>query len=90
MPNASASTPTHVLLHVAFSMAVAVLVPILTFSVVPGFVGRMTVVLLVGLSVLGSVAQSEGMRKGVDSSTDLVFSGAVYVAVMAVVAGIIG
>lgn len=88
---------THAIVHVAIAMAVAVLVPVLAFSVIPGFVGRMTVVLLMGLSVVGPVAQSgEGLKRntgagegeGEGHRLDLMFSAAVYAGLMAVVAGI--
>lgn len=85
----NSSENAHVVLHLTIAMAVAVLIPILAFSAVPGFVGRLTVVLLVGLSAMGSVVQSGVIKKGVDSSTDMMYITAVYAAVMAVVAGVI-
>lgn len=79
----------HVVLHVVIAMAVAVLIPIIAFSAVPGFVGRITVVLLVGLSAMGSVVQSGVVKRNVDSNADMMCITAVYAAVMAVVAGVI-
>jgi len=66
-------------------MAVAVLVPILTFTFIPSFIGRMTVVLLVALAIFGTQAQAGVI--GVDRRDLLVCVG-VYGGVMAVLAGI--
>lgn len=89
VPVKSSVKNAHVLLHVVIAMAVAVLVPILAFSAVPGFMGRISVVLLVGLSAMGSMVQSGAVKKGVESSTDMMYIAGVYAAVMAVVAGVI-
>lgn len=80
-----------VVLHVAIALAVAVLLPILTFSTIPGLVGRLIVVVLVGMSVAGSVVQSGsvGSRAAGAYSKDLFMSVAVYTGVMAVVAGVL-
>jgi len=73
------------LAHLAIATAVAMLVPILTFAVIPGFVGRMTVVLLVALAVFGTQAQA-GMI-GIDRR-DLVVCVGAYGGVMAVLAAL--
>lgn len=80
-----------VVLHVAIALAVAVLLPILTFSTIPGLVGRLIVVVLVGMSVAGSVVQSGsvGASAAGGYSKDLFVSAAVYMGVMAVVAGVL-
>ncbi len=69
------------------------LVPILTFAVIPGFIGRMTVVLLVAMAVFGTQVQagtlalaSDGLGKA--ASRDLLLCAAVYGGVMAVTAGL--
>ncbi len=79
--------------HLAIATAVAVLVPILTFAVIPGFIGRMTVVLLVAMAVFGTQVQagtlalaSDGLGKA--ASRDLLLCAAVYGGVMAVTAGL--
>lgn len=83
-----------VVLHVAIALAVAVLLPILAFPSIPGLVGRLIVVFLVGMSVAGSVVQSGSVvgPSGGDAkggySRDLFVSAAVYTGVMAVVAGV--
>lgn len=83
-----------VVLHVAIALAVAVLLPILAFPSIPGLVGRLIVVFLVGMSVAGSVVQSgsvvgpSGGAAGSGYSKDLFVSAAVYTGVMAVVAGV--
>lgn len=86
---AGATSP--VVLHVAIALAVAVLLPILTFSTIPGLVGRLIVVVLVGMSVAGSVVQSGsvGASAAGGYSKDLFVSAAVYTGVMAVVAGVL-
>lgn len=96
--NSSGAREAHGTLHIVIATAVAVLVPILAFSAVPGFAGRISVVLLVGLSAMGSMVQSgvvvsrkkSGGRRGGESSADLVGIAAVYAAVMAVVAVVVG
>lgn len=84
-------TSSPVVLHVAIALAVAVLLPILTFSTIPGLVGRLIVVVLVGMSVAGSVVQSGsiGASTAGSYSRDLFVSVAVYTGVMAVVAGVL-
>jgi uncharacterized protein DUF6594 len=70
--------------HVALAVAVSFLLPILTFSVIPSFVGRMIVVLLVALGVLGPLMQSRE-RLGVDAQDGVILA-SIYGGVMAVVA----
>lgn len=94
----SVAREAHGTLHIVITTAVAVLVPILAFSAVPGFAGRISVVLLVGLSAMGSMVQSgvvvsrkkSGGGRGGESSADLVGIAAVYAAVMAVIAVVVG
>lgn len=78
----------NVMVHLALALAMAVAMPVLAFSIIPGFVARMIVVLLVGLSVAGSVAQALNMKRLAESRGDLMYSGAVYAGAMAVVAGV--
>lgn len=91
LPGEEAEAGSPVVLHVAIAVAVAVLLPILTFSTIPGLVGRLIVVVLVGMSVAGSVVQSGavGARAAGGYSRDLFVSVAVYAGVMAVVAGVL-
>ena len=77
--------PANELLHLAIATAVAVLVPVLTFAVIPGFVGRMTVVLLVALAVFGAQVQAGTVRFGAPG--EMLLCASVYGAMMAVVAG---
>jgi hypothetical protein len=74
----------------ALALAIAVLVPILTFAVIPGFVGRLVVVGLVAAGVVGAGMQS-GLLDGraVVGTEGLVCAG-VYGGVMVVVAGVVG
>ncbi|KAH6606045.1 hypothetical protein Trco_005198 [Trichoderma cornu-damae] len=88
-PAQNAAQPS--LKRLVLAMAAIVLAPIVCFSVIPGFVGRMTVVLLVGLGGAAALLQS-GLFHSVaeDRSTlDWVLCAGAYGGVMAVIAGII-
>ncbi|KAF9871245.1 hypothetical protein CkaCkLH20_11166 [Colletotrichum karsti] len=82
-------------LAVAVAFAAAFLLPILTFAVIPGFVGRMAVVLLVAVGVALAVVQA-GLfgtgkdRSGAQAATEGLLVSGLYVGVMAVVAGLFG
>jgi VIT1/CCC1 family predicted Fe2+/Mn2+ transporter len=85
-----ASAPSPPLQIIAIAVATAVLVPILTFAVIPGFLGRITVVMLVASATVGFLIQS-----GIASQGDLLGGGKemaacamIYGSVMVVVAGI--
>jgi len=71
----------------AVAIAVAVLIPILTFSVIPGFIGRMTVVGLVAGGVVFALMQSGSIGRGMFGREGLICGG-VYGGVMIVIAGI--
>jgi hypothetical protein len=77
---------------IAIAVAAAVLIPILTFAVIPGFLGRMTVVTLVAGSMVGALFQ--GGIVGVDGwlkmGKEWVSCAIIYAGVMAIVAGVIG
>lgn len=80
------------LAQLALAMFVALLVPILTFAVIPAFAGRMTVVLLVGLGVAMAMVQS-GLFKLLASDRgilDGILYAGVYGGIMAVIAGTFG
>lgn len=88
LPPAERTVPATVA-QLALAMAVALLVPILTFAVIPGFAARMTVVLLVGMGVCTAMLQS-GLLKFLSSERgylDCILYVGVYGGVMAVVAG---
>ncbi|KAI1103387.1 hypothetical protein F4804DRAFT_342543 [Jackrogersella minutella] len=70
----------------SIAVTVAVILPILTFLIIPGYLGRLTVVFLVGLSILGGLIQ--GGIVGVHTWELLTCVG-LYGAVMAVIAGIV-
>ncbi|KAK0371136.1 hypothetical protein CLIM01_11518 [Colletotrichum limetticola] len=80
----------------AIAFAAAFLLPILAFAVIPGFMGRMAVVLLVAVGVAAGVVQAGLFSSlGADrparvAATEGVLASGVYVGVMAVVAGIFG
>ncbi|KAI0838529.1 hypothetical protein F5Y06DRAFT_296606 [Hypoxylon sp. FL0890] len=68
------------------AVTVAVIIPILTFLIIPGYLGRLTVVVLVGLSILGTLIQG-----GIVAirTWELLTCVGLYGAVMAVIAGIV-
>lgn len=96
MPAAPVPTSTGDFHHLVVATAVAVLVPVLTFALIPDFVGRMAVVLLVAFTVFGVQVQAGTVRiTALDEATpsqksgrDLLYCAAVYAAVMAVVASV--
>ncbi|KAL6815789.1 hypothetical protein GGI42DRAFT_312328 [Trichoderma sp. SZMC 28013] len=94
--NAGSSTYQNVaqvssLKHLVLAMAMIVLAPIICFAVIPGFVGRMTVVFLVGLGGAIALFQSGLLNSLAEdrSTLDWVLCAGVYGGVMAVIAGII-
>jgi hypothetical protein len=72
----------------AMAIAVSVLVPIITFHVIPGFIGRMTVSFLVALGVFGALVQSGITGSGVLLEKEGAMCAAIYGGVMSIVAGI--
>jgi hypothetical protein len=70
------------------AIAVSFLVPIITFPVIPGFIGRMTVTFLVALGVFGALVQSGIVGSWVLLHKEGAMCAAIYGGVMAVVAGI--
>lgn len=75
------------LTHLSLALAAAITLPILTFLVIPGFIGRMTVVCLVGIGILGALIQGNVMR--LRASQELCISVGLYGGVMAFLAGMI-
>lgn len=71
----------------AAAIAVAVLVPILTFSVIPNFIGRMAVVGLVAGFVVFALLQSRAVGANAFGREGLVCGG-IYGGVMIIIAGI--
>lgn len=57
---------------IAIALAVAVLLPILTFTVIPGFLGRMTVVVLVSAGTVGALFQMAPINQPGFAGRDLV------------------
>ncbi|OTB03200.1 hypothetical protein M426DRAFT_321989 [Hypoxylon sp. CI-4A] len=74
------------IIPLSVAVTVAVILPILTFLIIPGYPGRLTVVTLVGLSILGALIQ--GGIVAIRTWELLVCVG-LYGAVMAVIAGIV-
>ncbi|KAI3334588.1 hypothetical protein F4824DRAFT_182150 [Ustulina deusta] len=75
------------LTHLSVAMAVAITLPILTFLVIPGFIGRMTVVCLVGIGILGALVQGKIME--LRASQEFCISVGLYGSVMAFLAGMV-
>jgi hypothetical protein len=78
------------LTSLAIAIAVAILVPILTFSVIPGFMGRITVTGLVAGGVVGALIQAEHINAGQMLEREGFVCGGIYVGGMVLVAGIMG
>lgn len=76
------------------ALAIAVLVPIVAFVVITGFLGRMTAVFLVASAVFGAQGQAGAVRIGSQPAgfctrvQDLLLCAGMYGAVMAAVAGL--
>jgi hypothetical protein len=80
--------------QIAILTAMAFLLPILLFTVIPGFVGRMAVVLVVGLGAIWALMQSSLTNNGRSDQSGLgarewLVTFGIYGGVMAVAAGII-
>jgi hypothetical protein len=72
----------------AASLAVSVLVPILTFFVIPGFIGRITATALVVGGVLFALMQGGCLDRGMLLRSEGLMCAGIYGGVMIVVAGI--
>ncbi|KAI1089242.1 hypothetical protein F5B19DRAFT_485340 [Rostrohypoxylon terebratum] len=70
----------------SIAITVAVIIPILTFLIIPGYLGRLTVVILVGLGILGALFQGQIVAI---RTWELLTCVGLYGAVMAVIAGIV-
>ncbi|RDL32679.1 uncharacterized protein BP5553_09135 [Venustampulla echinocandica] len=78
-----------VLPAVAISLAVAILVPILTFSVIPGFVGRLTATSLVVGGVLTASIQGGVVEQRMLFQAEGLICSGIYCGAMLVIAGIL-
>ncbi|KAI0531899.1 hypothetical protein GGR58DRAFT_208721 [Xylaria digitata] len=75
------------LTHLSMATAAAITLPILTFLVIPGFIGRMTVACLVGIGILGALVQGKVIM--FEATQQLFVSVGLYGGVMALLAGMI-
>ncbi|TGJ83794.1 hypothetical protein E0Z10_g4944 [Xylaria hypoxylon] len=75
------------LTHLSIATAAAITLPILTFLVIPGFIGRMTVACLVGIGILGALVQGKVVK--FQASQQLFVSVGLYGGVMALLAGMV-
>ncbi|RFU34263.1 hypothetical protein B7463_g2047, partial [Scytalidium lignicola] len=71
----------------AAAIAGSVLIPILTFPVIPNFLGRLTVVILVASGIVGALYQAGMVNRGC-ITIDVMTCGAVYSGVMVIIAAI--
>lgn len=78
--------PAESTIPIKLIMVIAIVLPTLTFGVIPGYRGRMAVVVLVGLGMLGALLQ---IRKvGLRTTNDFCICAGAYGAIMAVIAGV--
>jgi hypothetical protein len=85
MPN----KPQSALPGLATAIAVSFLVPILTFNVIPNYIGRLTVTLLVAIAVVGALIQSQILSQGALLGRESITCAGIYGGVMIIMAGII-
>ncbi|KAL2072009.1 hypothetical protein VTL71DRAFT_11352 [Oculimacula yallundae] len=78
-----------ILPHLASAIAIAILVPILTFSVIPGFVGRLTVACLVAVFMVAAMVQSGIVKRSALLGQESCVCAGIYGGVMIVLAGIV-
>jgi hypothetical protein len=88
---ASASSSNSQITQLTAALIAAVLIPVLTFTVIPGFIGRMTVAGLVATAVTCICVQAgiEGVSGGVWGREGMVCAGG-YLVAMVVLAGLVG
>ncbi|KAI1324484.1 hypothetical protein F5Y16DRAFT_411974 [Xylariaceae sp. FL0255] len=82
-----------ILAQLSIAAAVAIILPIFTFMVIPGFIGRMTVAILVGAGTVGALVQGKvvvGSNIQAYGVQELCVCVGLYGGVMAVLAGMIG
>ncbi|KAI1743825.1 hypothetical protein F4680DRAFT_407616 [Xylaria scruposa] len=87
LPEQQHTTDKYLLMRLSVAMAAAVILPILTFLVIPGFIGRMTVVGLVGTGILGALVQGSWVK--FQATQEFCLSVGLYGCVMAVLAGMV-
>ncbi|KAI2616753.1 hypothetical protein GGR54DRAFT_641345 [Hypoxylon sp. NC1633] len=74
------------IIPLSIAVTIAIIIPILTFLIIPGYLGRLTVVFLVGLGTLGALIMG---RIVTVRTWELLTCVGLYGAVMAVIAGIV-
>ena len=72
----------------AAAIAAMILIPILTFNVIPNFIGRITVTLLVALGAMFGLVQSGTLGYEALAERDGVFCAGVYGGILICLAGI--
>jgi hypothetical protein len=83
-----APSPSPHLRIIAIAVAAAVLIPILTFAVIPGFLGRMTVVMLVAMATMSALCQSGVAGRDLLGNMEWASCAVIYAGVMVVIAGV--
>lgn len=74
----------------AIALAISVLIPILTFPVIPGFLGRLTVTALVAGGVVGSLVQAGKLTAGQLFERNGLLCGSIYLGSMVLITSIMG
>ncbi|KAF3347302.1 hypothetical protein VdG2_04581 [Verticillium dahliae VDG2] len=88
-------TPASSMPQILIAISAAFLLPILCFIVIPGYIGRMAVVMIVAGGLLAALLQAGVLRMGANGlvglggTQDCILCIGVYGAVMAVVAGVL-
>lgn len=72
----------------AAAIATSILLPILTFTVIPGFMGRLIVTGLVALFLVAALVQAQILCRGVLLGREAIMCAGIYGGVMIVIAGI--
>lgn len=88
-PSPNLGLEQSVLPGLAAAIAASVVVPILTFSVIDKFLGRLVVTLLVAVGVVGALMQSGILARGALFGQEAITCAAIYGGVMIIMAGII-
>lgn len=80
--------PKSPLLGLTAAIAASILIPILTFNVIPNFIGRLTVTMLVAMFATFGLMQSGVLNRGSLFGREGCMCAGIYGGVMIVIAGI--
>ncbi|KUJ10934.1 uncharacterized protein LY89DRAFT_739914 [Mollisia scopiformis] len=88
LQNPTKDTVQSIFPALAAAIATSILLPVLTFTVIPGFIGRLTVTLLVALFTVAALIQAQILSRKVLLGRESVMCFGIYGGVMTVLAGI--